>query len=175
MFRRRADALYLLLLTEPFPKKLSYSSKALEPLFKTISLDQIKRFLTEFTAFRTRYYRSETGKQSQQFLLRVLKEVSCSRTPPIRVHAADYRAASSPDRSSLVILRCPSLCASLSIPGDKTPSLSASSPMTEILQTRASSSSVHIRTLPICCPSCPLVEPTTMDPAHRPSSRHSRA
>jgi leucyl aminopeptidase len=28
------------------------------------------------TSFRTRYYRSETGKASQQFLLKTIKEVS---------------------------------------------------------------------------------------------------
>jgi leucyl aminopeptidase len=38
----------------------------------------MKAFLTKFSSFRTRYYRSDTGKQSQQWLLSQIKEVSVS-------------------------------------------------------------------------------------------------
>lgn len=37
----------------------------------------MKAFLTKFSSFRTRYYRSETGKQSQHFLHQTLEKVSC--------------------------------------------------------------------------------------------------
>ncbi|KAM0791524.1 hypothetical protein ACM66B_005974 [Microbotryomycetes sp. NB124-2] len=58
-----------------FPKKLQYKVKDLDPLFKAVSLDDMRTFLTHFTSFRTRYYRSETGKQSQQFLLTTIRQI----------------------------------------------------------------------------------------------------
>ncbi|KAK4046552.1 hypothetical protein OIV83_006004 [Microbotryomycetes sp. JL201] len=58
-----------------FPKKLQYSAKDLDSLFKAVSIDDMKTFLTHFTSFRTRYYKSETGKQSQQFLLSTIKSI----------------------------------------------------------------------------------------------------
>lgn len=36
----------------------------------------MREFLTKFTAFRTRYYKSQTGKESQRFLLGTLKEIA---------------------------------------------------------------------------------------------------
>jgi leucyl aminopeptidase len=35
----------------------------------------MKSFLTEFSSFRTRYYKSDTGKQSQAWLLSQIKEI----------------------------------------------------------------------------------------------------
>ncbi|CEQ39560.1 SPOSA6832_01081 [Sporobolomyces salmonicolor] len=64
--------------SEPFPKKLVYNTKALQPLFDRISLAHMKKFLSSFSGFRTRYYRSSEGKQSQQFLLGQIKEISSS-------------------------------------------------------------------------------------------------
>ncbi|GAA6001494.1 hypothetical protein JCM10207_006694 [Rhodosporidiobolus poonsookiae] len=61
-----------------FPDKLTYSTKDLQPLFDHISLDKMKEFLTAFTGFRTRHYRSDTGKQSQQFLLSKIKQMAKS-------------------------------------------------------------------------------------------------
>jgi leucyl aminopeptidase len=60
--------------TYPTPGNYSSEIKGLE---KGLSLDHMKDFLKEFTSFRTRYYRSETGKQSQQFLMKTIKEVRC--------------------------------------------------------------------------------------------------
>ncbi|SGY21513.1 BQ5605_C016g08245 [Microbotryum silenes-dioicae] len=61
--------------TDAFPTKLSYSVKQAQPLFDTISLERMKTFLTRFSGFHTRYYRSSTGKQSQEFLLNHVKEI----------------------------------------------------------------------------------------------------
>ncbi|KAM0752750.1 Zn-dependent exopeptidase [Meredithblackwellia eburnea MCA 4105] len=63
-----------------FPSKLTYNSKALGPIFSIIDTDYMKTFLTKFSSFRTRYYRSETGKQSQQFLLSTLKDIAKTNT-----------------------------------------------------------------------------------------------
>ena len=45
-------------------------------MYKGLSVDHMKSFLKEFSGFRTRYYRSETGRQSQHFLLKTISEVS---------------------------------------------------------------------------------------------------
>jgi bacterial leucyl aminopeptidase len=52
------------LYAETFPSKLTYTSKKLNSLFEAIDLKEMKTFLTAFSGFRTRYYRSETGKVS---------------------------------------------------------------------------------------------------------------
>ncbi|GAA5828777.1 hypothetical protein JCM11251_005871 [Rhodosporidiobolus azoricus] len=59
-----------------FPDKLAYVVKDLKPLFDHISLDKMRTFLTSFTGFRTRHYRSDTGRQSQQFLLGQIKQIA---------------------------------------------------------------------------------------------------
>ena len=51
-------------------------SGEIKDLYKGFSLSHMKDFLKEFTGFRTRYYRSDTGRQSQKFLLSTIKEVS---------------------------------------------------------------------------------------------------
>ncbi|GAA5917055.1 hypothetical protein JCM6882_001913 [Rhodosporidiobolus microsporus] len=61
-----------------FPEKLTYAVKDLQPIFDHISLDKMRTFLTSFTGFRTRHYRSDTGRQSQQFLLGQVKQVAKS-------------------------------------------------------------------------------------------------
>ena len=60
---------------DKLPKDLQYNATTLEPFFADIDIDKMKQFLTKFTSFRTRYYRSETGKQSQQFLLSTIKSI----------------------------------------------------------------------------------------------------
>ncbi|SCV72100.1 BQ2448_4794 [Microbotryum intermedium] len=58
-----------------FPTKLSYTLKQAQPLFDAISLSRMKTFLTKFSGFHTRYYRSSTGRESQLFLLNHIKEI----------------------------------------------------------------------------------------------------
>ncbi|KAF7776091.1 hypothetical protein Agabi119p4_4484 [Agaricus bisporus var. burnettii] len=56
-----------------------YSLKATErvfPILKTLSTKGPRENLEKFSGFRTRYYRSDTGKQSQQWLLRKIHEIT---------------------------------------------------------------------------------------------------
>ncbi|GAA5833681.1 hypothetical protein JCM9279_001597 [Rhodotorula babjevae] len=62
----------------PFPKSLSHSAKALSHVFAKLDTKRMHKFLESFTGFRTRYYRSDTGKQSQQFLLGQVRQVAAS-------------------------------------------------------------------------------------------------
>ncbi|WRT70247.1 uncharacterized protein IL334_007242 [Kwoniella shivajii] len=62
-----------------YPSPGNYS-KPIKSIIKSLDIKHMKSFLKEFTSFRTRYYRSETGKQSQQFLLSKLKEISSSHS-----------------------------------------------------------------------------------------------
>lgn len=62
----------------PFPKSLSHSAKALSHVFAKLDTRRMHKFLESFTGFRTRYYRSDTGKQSQQFLLGQVRQVAAS-------------------------------------------------------------------------------------------------
>ena len=62
----------------PFPKSLSHSAKALSHVFAKLDTKRMHTFLESFTGFRTRYYRSDTGKQSQQFLLGQVRQVAAS-------------------------------------------------------------------------------------------------
>lgn len=65
----------------PTPGNHSSTSDHIKKVYKGLSLDHMKTFLKEFSGFRTRYYRSETGKASQQFLLKTIGEVRCSSYP----------------------------------------------------------------------------------------------
>jgi hypothetical protein len=56
------------------PKSLAFSKKDLKPAFDLISTKRMRSFLTEFSGFRTRYYRSEDGKKSQRWLLSQIQD-----------------------------------------------------------------------------------------------------
>lgn len=51
-------------------------SKAVKNFQKNIDVKHMEKFLTKFTGFKTRYYRSQTGKDSQRFLQATLSEVA---------------------------------------------------------------------------------------------------
>ncbi|ODN73212.1 hypothetical protein L202_07771 [Cryptococcus amylolentus CBS 6039] len=51
-------------------------TKEIKKIIKGLDIGCMKKFLTKFTSFRTRYYRSDTGKESQQFLLKTLKDIA---------------------------------------------------------------------------------------------------
>ncbi|KAL0949612.1 hypothetical protein HGRIS_009658 [Hohenbuehelia grisea] len=51
------------------------ATEIVEPILKTLSTKGPQENLRKFTSFRTRYYRSDTGKQSQQWLLSRISEV----------------------------------------------------------------------------------------------------
>ncbi|KAF5369908.1 hypothetical protein D9758_001231 [Tetrapyrgos nigripes] len=52
------------------------STEKVRPILKTLSSDGPKKNLEKFTSFRTRHYRSDTGKQSQQWLLSKISEIT---------------------------------------------------------------------------------------------------
>ncbi|KAG8791407.1 Leucine aminopeptidase 1, partial [Ceratobasidium sp. 428] len=52
------------------------ATKLVKPILKTLSSDGPKTNLEKFTGFRTRYYRSDTGRQSQQWLLAKIQETT---------------------------------------------------------------------------------------------------
>lgn len=58
-----------------YPKHTAFA-KELKPVFANVSEAGPRKNLEGFTSFRNRYYKSETGKQSQQWLLRLITEVS---------------------------------------------------------------------------------------------------
>jgi len=51
-----------------FPKKVAYQ-KEVHPLLEELSKEEMEDHLTKFTSFHTRYYKSEYGAQSSQWLL----------------------------------------------------------------------------------------------------------
>ncbi|KAF9483991.1 peptidase [Pholiota conissans] len=57
-----------------FPKP--NATEIVNPILKTLSANQMRKNLEKFTSFRTRYYRSDTGKQSQQWLLSTIGEIT---------------------------------------------------------------------------------------------------
>ncbi|KAK0206230.1 peptidase [Desarmillaria ectypa] len=60
-------------------RKSSYPSpnatEKVKPILRTLSTKGPKENLEKFSSFRTRYYRSDTGKQSQQWLLSKISEI----------------------------------------------------------------------------------------------------
>jgi leucyl aminopeptidase len=60
-------------------------------LFKSISLDTMKAFLTKFTSFHTRYYRSQSGRDSQVYLLEHLKELHKSLNPKAKLTFREFQ------------------------------------------------------------------------------------
>ncbi|KAF5393820.1 hypothetical protein D9757_000194 [Collybiopsis confluens] len=65
--------------TDHFPSIASFPSpnatEKVVAIFKNLSTDGPKKNLRKFTNFRTRYYRSDTGKASQKWLLSRISEV----------------------------------------------------------------------------------------------------
>lgn len=61
-------------------KKFSYPSpnetERVRPILKTLSIKGPQENLAHFSSFRTRYYRSESGKASQQWLFAKIKETT---------------------------------------------------------------------------------------------------
>ena len=58
------------------------ATELVKPVLKTLSTDGPKANLEKFTSFRTRYYRSDTGKQSQQWLKAKIQETTDEFAPP---------------------------------------------------------------------------------------------
>jgi len=56
-------------------------SDVIRPVLKTLSVDGPKENLKKFTSFRTRYYRSDTGRDSQLWLLSRISEITTQYAP----------------------------------------------------------------------------------------------
>lgn len=59
--------------TPTFPSKLS-KQKVLKPLIKILSKLNMRTHLEKFTSFHTRYYKSDYGRQSSEWLLGIIEE-----------------------------------------------------------------------------------------------------
>ncbi|KAG8935152.1 Leucine aminopeptidase 1 [Tulasnella sp. 418] len=58
------------------------SQDKVKEVIKTLSTDGPRAHLEKFTSFRTRYYRSETGRQSQEWLLATIQSVTAKSAAP---------------------------------------------------------------------------------------------
>jgi len=68
-------------LNPAFPLSIRFGAGSLAPLIDLIRPSRMKDRLTQFTSFRTRYYRSSTGRKSQAWLLNEIRMlVSKSRS-----------------------------------------------------------------------------------------------
>lgn len=85
-----------------YPSHLSHNLTSLSPLFKSISIPSMKSFLSSFTSFRTRYYRSQTGRESQLFLLNHLKELHATLNPNAKVSFREFKHSNWDQRSIIV-------------------------------------------------------------------------
>lgn len=52
------------------------ATEVVKPIIKLLKADNMRENLEKFTSFRTRYYRSETGQQSQRWLLSKVQEIT---------------------------------------------------------------------------------------------------
>jgi len=50
------------------------------PVIKTLNIENLETNLKKFTSFRTRYYRSDTGKESQKWLKNKISEITAEYT-----------------------------------------------------------------------------------------------
>lgn len=73
-----------------YPSRLSHNLTTLSPLFETISLTTMKEFLVKFTGFHSRYYRSQSGRDSQLFLLDHLKTLHRNLNPRANVSFREF-------------------------------------------------------------------------------------
>ncbi|KAI9001189.1 peptidase [Trametes punicea] len=58
-------------------------TEAVRSVIETLEIENLRDTLDKFTSFRTRYYRSETGKQSQQWLLSKITEITKNYAPKV--------------------------------------------------------------------------------------------
>jgi len=63
------------------------STKLVKEIISKLSTEGPRKHLAKFTSFRTRYYRSSTGRDSQKWLLSRIKEITAqANRPDISVH-----------------------------------------------------------------------------------------
>lgn len=63
-----------------YPSSWTYSKKQLEKTYySNISTSRMKNWLAKFSSFRTRYYRSSSGKESQAWLKSVVESIAYAK------------------------------------------------------------------------------------------------
>ncbi|TKY90920.1 hypothetical protein EX895_000918 [Sporisorium graminicola] len=67
-----------------FPKSVEHK-KQLKKVFKEISQEGPRKHLEKFTSFHTRYYKSETGRQSQAWLFKTVSDLVANHSSFISV------------------------------------------------------------------------------------------
>ncbi|GAA5853303.1 hypothetical protein JCM8547_000278 [Rhodosporidiobolus lusitaniae] len=85
-----------------YPSKLKHTAKDLDKLFKHISIDDMKTFITKFSSFFTRYYRSETGRESQQWLLSHLQSLHKTLNPSANITLREFKHSTWDQRTIIV-------------------------------------------------------------------------
>lgn len=74
-----------------FPAKVTYQD-AIKPLFHNLSKTNLHDTLEEFTSFHTRYYKSEYGEQSSEWLQQQIQDIiSDSGVKGVRVASFPHR------------------------------------------------------------------------------------
>ncbi|PLW24546.1 hypothetical protein PCANC_02427 [Puccinia coronata f. sp. avenae] len=68
-----------------FPTKIQFGAQKLAPFIDDIQLSRMETRLSHFTNFRTRYYRSSTGKESQAWLLNEIRTLASESTSNVTV------------------------------------------------------------------------------------------
>ncbi|EIN10354.1 peptidase [Punctularia strigosozonata HHB-11173 SS5] len=81
------------------------ASELVKPVLKTLSTDGPKKNLAKFSSFRTRHYRSDTGRQSQQWLLSELESATKLNASPSLQAAISIREFSHSWGQNSVIVR----------------------------------------------------------------------
>jgi hypothetical protein len=71
------------------PDHLAFNRTDLDAAFAELSVDRLKSTLKEFTSFRTRHYRSSTGRESQKFLLNLIKDI-VSTKPELNITVREF-------------------------------------------------------------------------------------
>ncbi|GAA5824764.1 hypothetical protein JCM11251_005331 [Rhodosporidiobolus azoricus] len=90
-----------------YPSTLSHNAKELKSLFKLISIEEMKAFIAKFSSFFNRYYRSNYGLESQQYLLSHLKSLHKQYNPSANITFREFKH-SSWDQKSIIVRWAPS-------------------------------------------------------------------
>jgi leucyl aminopeptidase len=72
------------------PESLSFNRTDLKSVFAELSAERMKSTLRDFTSFRTRHYRSATGRESQLFLLGLINEI-VSAKPELNITVHEFK------------------------------------------------------------------------------------
>lgn len=88
--------------TVEFPKKCKQQA-AVSPLLKHLSKDEMKRNLEKLTSFHTRYYKSEYGRQSSEWLFSRINDIISEAGADAAVSARQFKH-SWPQSSTIVTI-----------------------------------------------------------------------